>query len=202
MLQIHVGFGVGVRDEGERLLLFLVDRRVLAWPRLVWLDPRCVLLSLWFSASSCSAAGRCDAYAARFSGFQRFQYVVLVVRSLTSLAGYVQSKGESKSLFWQSLMFVVWFSQAPSFFWQYLRFVVFFGSRSLESGSLAAASRCSSQQPRNELEKQRLSAASGTEIASPLLVMGMFWDFGSVSRLRPPLAIVLLWLLRRLVVSR
>ena len=43
-----------------------------------------------------------------------FSMVVLVVRSLTSLAGYVQSKGESKSSFWQSLMFVS-FSQDLSF---------------------------------------------------------------------------------------
>ena len=59
------------------MLLFLVARRVLrcdAWPRLVWLDPRCVLPSLWFSASSCSAAGRFDADAARFSGCLRSQY--------------------------------------------------------------------------------------------------------------------------------
>ena len=48
-------------------------------------------------------------------GVYVFSIVVLVVRSLTSLAGYVQSKGESKSSLWQSLMFVKWFSQALSF---------------------------------------------------------------------------------------
>ena len=50
-----------------------------------------------------------------FVGVFVFSIVVTVVRSLTSLAGYVQSKGESKSSFWQSLMFVKWFSQALSF---------------------------------------------------------------------------------------
>ena len=41
--------------------------------------------------------------------------VVLVVRFLTRLEGCVQSKGESKSSFRQSLMFMMWFSQALSF---------------------------------------------------------------------------------------
>ena len=40
--------------------------------------------------------------------------VVLVVRSLTSLEGYVQSEGESESSFRQSLMFMMGFSQALS----------------------------------------------------------------------------------------
>ena len=61
------GFGVVVHDA-RRVL------RCYAWARLVWLDPRCVLHPLWFSASSCSAAGRCDACAARFSWCLRFQY--------------------------------------------------------------------------------------------------------------------------------
>ena len=42
-------------------------------------------------------------------------FVRMVVRSLTSLAGYVQSKGESNSSFRQILVFVKWFSQALSF---------------------------------------------------------------------------------------
>ena len=62
--------------------------------------------------------------------------------------------------FRQSLVFVKWFSQAQCFcFMATLVVSEFSGSGMVENGSLAAASCCSSQQLRNELEKQRLSVA-------------------------------------------
>ena len=56
---------------------------------------------------------------------------------------------------------------------------------------MAAASCCSSQQLRNKLEKQRLSMASSSGIASVLLDMGMFWDFGYVLLVRSSLPLAL-----------
>ena len=105
---------MGVRDEGERVLLFLVARRVLGR---VWCGLTLVVSCPRFGFQPLHAQLLAVAIFMQLVLVSVFVFsiVVVVVRSLTSLAGYVQSKGESESSFWQSLMFVKWFSQAPSF---------------------------------------------------------------------------------------
>ena len=132
------GVGVRVRDEGECLLLFLVARRVLRCD--TW--PRC-LAAFWCGLTlvvSCPLFGFQPLHAQLLAvatllqlvlvGVYVFSIVGLVVRSLTGLEGYVQSKGESKRSFWQILMFLGAVFPGPEFLFSWLCwwFLDFFGS--------------------------------------------------------------------------
>ena len=134
-----------------------------------------------------------------------FSMVVLVVRSLTSLAGYVQSKGESKSSFWQSLMFVKSFSKGLSFCFILLAVLPVSGFLWIWIVGERQPGSCTTL---------FLSAAS-QRAAETAFVSGFGnWNcfsssgYGHVLGLRIgvapeiSIAIVLLWLLRRLVISR